>query len=481
MSARPLETANRRGGELTATPQRVPRAGHAVRGLLRALVVALVLLVTGPAGVAMAEGLSVSISSPPSGKLTDKSTVSFTGVAGVSEEDENVNVTLTISSGSGTSTTVVQTLNASVFQTFSLVYNWGVVAAALPDGTYTAEATEENEARHESKSPPVTFTVDTTPPSVTIAAPANGSSMTSETQGVSGSAGVAAGDISSVTVQLFTGPAGGALREAHIVPVSNGSWSDTFGGLSPGTYTLQAEQADDAGNLGVSAPVTFTVVSPPPAPAPPPPAASFTWFPTAPSTGENVSLVSSSTDMTSPITAFAWGLTGTSAFQAGKPVLTTSFSTPGGHVVRLRVTAANGLSSIASETIKVNSAPLTLMQPFPIVRIAGSETFSGVDLRLLTAQAPPGSRITVTCKGHACPKAESQIAASSKKKTGTVTVEFRRFERALQAGVVLEIRIFKAGEIGKFTRFTVRHDKLPERDDACLGPTGTKPIVCPSS
>jgi hypothetical protein len=122
------------------------------------------------------------------------------------------------------------------------------------------------------------------------------------------------------------------------------------------------------------------------------------------------------------------------------------------------------------------------MQPFPIVRIAGSETFSGVDLRLLTAQAPTGAKITITCKGHACPtKSESRVVVSRKKKAGAVTVEFRRFERALQAGVVLEIRIFKAGQIGKFTRFTVRHGKLPERDDACLGPTGVKPIVCPSS
>ena len=60
-------------------------------------------------------------------------------------------------------------------------------------------------------------------------------------------------------------------------------------------------------------------------------------------------------------------------------------------------------------------------------------------------------------------------------------ITLRRFERSLPAGVVLEIKVSSHGEIGKFTRFTVRHDKLPERDDACLGPTGGKPIVCPSS
>jgi len=130
----------------------------------------------------------------------------------------------------------------------------------------------------------------------------------------------------------------------------------------------------------------------------------------------------------------------------------------------------------------VSSAPLVLMQPFPIVRIAGSETYSGVNLRLLSAQAPAGSHITVTCKGHGCPaKSVSKVATVGKRKGSVATVEFSRFERSLPAGVVLEIRIFKAGQIGKFTRFTVRRDKLPERADSCLGPTGAKPIVCPSS
>jgi PKD repeat protein len=210
--------------------------------------------------------------------------------------------------------------------------------------------------------------------------------------------------------------------------------------------------------------------------------ASFTWFPSAPKTGEDVSLVSSSTDTASPLTGWAWALSKPGVFALGKPLLTTSFSTPGIHTVQLRVTAANGTSSVATESIYVGSAPLVLMQPFPIVRIAGSETSSGVNLRLLTAQAPAGSHITITCKGHGCPaKSVSKIATSGKRKGGTVTVEFPRFERSLPAGVVLEIRIYKAGEIGKFTRFTVRHDKLPERGDSCLGPAGSKPIVCPSS
>jgi len=48
------------------------------------------------------------------------------------------------------------------------------------------------------------------------------------------------------------------------------------------------------------------------------------------------------------------------------------------------------------------------------------------------------------------------------------------------AGAVLQIRITKNGEIGKFTSFTIRHSKLPVRVDACLRPTSTRPSSCPS-
>ena len=210
--------------------------------------------------------------------------------------------------------------------------------------------------------------------------------------------------------------------------------------------------------------------------------ASFSWFPSVPETGQSVSLVSTSTDLASPITAFAWALTGGGAFHAGGPLLPTSFSTPGAHVVRLGVTDANGRSNVATETIQVTSASATLMQPFPIVRFAGSETSSGVRLRLLTVQTPVGARVTVSCRGRGCPaKSEGQIALSHKRNAGTVVVEFRRFERSLRAGVVLEIRISKPGEIGKFTRFAVRRGKLPERVDTCLDAAGVSPLACPSS
>lgn len=210
-----------------------------------------------------------------------------------------------------------------------------------------------------------------------------------------------------------------------------------------------------------------------------PPAASFLWFPPAPHTGEPVSLVSTSIDPASPIAGFAWDLAGNGAFVEGGPVAGTSFSTPGMHTVRLQVTGADGLSSVATETIQVSSPPAGVLLPFPVVRIVGAESRAGARLRLLLVEAPPGARIAVACQGRSCPVA-SETAAASVGGIGTVTVRFRRFERALRAGVVLQVRVWKPGEIGKYTRLVVRLHRPPARLDMCLAPSGSEPIACPS-
>ena len=363
---------------------------------------------------------------------------------------------------------------------------WGpvAIAPALPDGPYTAVAIQHNKVApaEEGSSQRFTFTVDTVPPDVTLSGTAvNGGAVTAN-----GGAGSEPGDLPSVTVQVFSGSsiAGGQSPvQSVIVGAAGKTWSATLGGLGPGTYTLRAQQSDQAGNVGTSSTSTFSIAGPPPPSSPPglpaAPAASFAWFPAAPHVGERVSLASSATDSSSPITAFAWDLKGNGALVPGSQLLTTSFSTTGKHVVRLRVTAANGLASVATETIPVSPARLFLMQPFPSVRIVTSHASGGVKLKLLIIQAPIGARIAVKCNGKGCPaKSQTQVAKASKVRA--VWVAFRKFERLLPTGVTLEIRVFKAGEIGKYTRFVVRRRGAPERYDTCLGPAGVKPVGCPA-
>ena len=329
----------------------------------------------------------------------------------------------------------------------------------LAPGTYTAIA-EQTSGLFTGRSPAVTFKVDITPPHVVISSPSNGSSTTSESQVFSGTVGSEAGDLPTVTLEVFSGPAAsGSPLESQTVQAVSGNWSLVLGGLGPGTFS-------------VSRPAQGT---------PGPPVASFRWFPASPTVGQTVALVSSSTDTSSPITAFAWDLLGNGPFKQAGPVVNTSFTTPGNHSVRLRVTDARGASSAVTETIPVRPVALALMQPFPIVRIAGSETSVGVKLSQLTVQAPVGATVTVRCRLLRCGlHAQRQLARASRRhKRSSVVLAFHRFERALRAGVVLEVRVFKAGRIGKYTRFSIRKHRLPTRLDECLASTNPKPIGCP--
>ncbi len=350
----------------------------------------------------------------------------------------------------------------------------------LGDGLYTAQAVESGLLPERGTSLPTTFVVDTAAPTVTLNVPESPSD--DATPFFTGTAT----DTSPVTVQISS-PEGTIVSEATATGTGTGWRSADVGRPLPaGQYTAIAFQENPGnGQLGFSAPpVTFTVI-PPPAPPivepPPPPTASFRWVPAVPKTGEPVLLVSSSTDVASPITGFAWALTSSDPFAPGSALLSTSFSSPGPHPVRLRVTDAAGRSSVATETIDVVGRQASLMEPFPVVRIAGTEIGSGVRLKLLKVQqVPAGARIEVRCKGHGCPLRFAR-RVTVRGRNGVTPVTFGAFERYLGSGVILEILISKSGEIGKYTRFAVRHGKLPERVDMCLDPAGIKPLVCPSS
>jgi hypothetical protein len=449
---------------------------------LRVAVVSSALIALGHVGIAVAAPPDVSISSPLSGSISNNQTPFFSGHA----EEGDGEVTLKVYEGLTAEGTPIQTLSTLLVPDD----NWSLgPLRALKDGTYTARVEQTNASLETGISAPVTFAVDTVAPTVTL------SPLESPSDNATPFFSGIASDKTPITVRVYAGAReSGPVVSVAIAAGTGGMWKsgDASPALASGEYTAVATQESSIGNpAGWSAPVTFTVtpppVTPPPvmtpaaSPTPAPPTASFKWFPPIPQTGETVSLVSSSTDASSPITAFAWALTSVSAFQTGGSVVTTSFSTPGAHVVRLQATNAAGLSSTATETIDVSGHITPLMQPFPVVRIAGSYDAAGVKLRLLRVQQmPAGARVTVRCKGHGCPfRSASRLAVATKQ--GVAPIELRAFERSLPAGVTLEVLVSKPGEIGKYTRFKVRRAKLPERTDTCLNAAGTQPLVCPAS
>jgi hypothetical protein len=93
-------------------------------------------------------------------------------------------------------------------------------------------------------------------PAVTVTTPANGARTTDNTPSLSGAAGSATGDATTVTVKISSG----ASAVQTLTPTRSGAtWSATATTLADGTYTIQATQADSAGNTGTSTTSTFVV------------------------------------------------------------------------------------------------------------------------------------------------------------------------------------------------------------------------------
>lgn len=208
------------------------------------------------------------------------------------------------------------------------------------------------------------------------------------------------------------------------------------------------------------------------------PTAAFVSLPALPHVGETVTLVSTSTDLVSPITGYGWDVADVGGFQAGGPTMTTSFPTPADQLVRLQVTASDGMSSIASETIHVSRAAATVMYPFPVIRIVGTDFPAGTRVRLLAVKAPAGAQIVVTCRGPGCHTrlARRAVRPSSRRERW---MALAGFETLLRPGASLTVRVSKPPLIGAYTRFSIRPHRLPLRVDSCLDPAGVRPILCP--
>jgi hypothetical protein len=230
------------------------------------------------------------------------------------------------------------------------------------------------------------------------------------------------------------------------------------------------------------------------------PVAAFDVNPTAPRTGEDVTLTSRGTDPdggTLQLTA-AWDLDGDGEFDDATGDTASASFLAGPHVVRLRVTDGDGASTVSERTLDVTTpikvlpapasfaapsvsatAPLTVrprqMAPFPVVRLRGRIVRRGVLIELLSVKnVPAAARVSASCKGAGCRGLASALVRS-RKHGGKVVKTLSH--RVLAAGAVLELRITQPGAIGKLVRFTFRRNRPPLRYDGCLRPTG-KPGPC---
>ncbi len=206
---------------------------------------------------------TVTLTSPKNGTETNNTTPMFAGAAGTATGDLPI-VTVNIYSGPITTGTPVETLAAT-----KSGGTWSVQATTpLFNGEYTAQASQENEAGNVGVSTPVTFTVNTTPPAVTLTEPANGSVVGQSKPTLAGDAETTHGAASTVTVKIYTGTTtAGTPTQTLSAPVTTNDWTVTpTTALSDGTYTARATQIDEAGNEGKTSANTFTVETKAPGP-----------------------------------------------------------------------------------------------------------------------------------------------------------------------------------------------------------------------
>jgi hypothetical protein len=243
---------------------------------------------------------------------------------------------------------------------------------AIADGSHTFGVRAVDQAGNASAAATAPWTVDSTGPAVTVTAPAPGSATSNTTPTFAGAAGTANGDLPAVTVNVYTGTApSGTPVQTLSAQAASGAWSAPAGAsLADGTYTVQATQSDDLGNVGASAAVTFTVKTVPP----PPPA--ITSAPQSPSAATSPTFAFTDIE---PGDTFRCALDAAPAAACTSPRQLSAVGA-GGHTFSVwAVDAAGNVSTATAYSWTVAVAAPSLLATPPTTSAATTAAFSFAD------------------------------------------------------------------------------------------------------
>lgn len=120
------------------------------------------------------------------------------------------------------------------------------------------------------------------------------------------------------------------------------------------------------------------------------------------------------------------------------------------------------------------------LQPFPIVRMVGELTRTGVNVTRLSVKGPTASFVVARCKpSRKCPY-KQRTRRIPGRQGATRTVRIRALERRYRVGATVRIFVVQPGFIGKYTSFIIRRAKPPRRYDRCARGLDLKQIRCPA-
>ena len=206
------------------------------------------------------------------------------------------------------------------------------------------------------------------------------------------------------------------------------------------------------------------------------PTASFASTPVRLRVGRKVTFKAVAADADGSVAKVAWDLDGDSKYDdATGMTATKTFRKAGRAKIGVQVTDDLGATTTSRSSLKI--AEQAMLNPFPIVRISGRYTAHGVSLSRLLVEAPKGSKVSISCHGHGCPRKKTTRGVAGKGGPAAKSLRFSAFERFLPSGTLLEIRVTKSGQIGKVTRIRIHSGHAPTRSDRCL--VRGKSVRCP--
>ena len=98
-------------------------------------------------------------------------------------------------------------------------------------------------------------------------------------------------------------------------------------------------------------------------------------------------------------------------------------------------------------------------------------------LALVVNEAPAGATVLIRCRGGGCPFAQHTIAVVKKLARGGINLTSSFQQRPLQVAATITVVISRPSWIGKYYAFTMRAQRGPSIQIACLAPGRTQPGV----
>jgi hypothetical protein len=117
--------------------------------------------------------------------------------------------------------------------------------------------------------------------------------------------------------------------------------------------------------------------------------------------------------------------------------------------------------------------PVTTMIPFPVIRVVGSVAGSRTTVRRVLVTGPPGTRVSIRCRGRGCP-----YRRRSRRVDADGSVRIASLERRYRAGARLELFVTAPEQVGKYTRFVMRRRRPPRRTDLCARGSELRAVTC---